>query len=212
MSTALSALLPERVRSARPERHLRPLDMPGKRRRPKLVYAITAVAGAAIIGVAQLGFSIATTQTTYDIRHLTEQNRALKLEGQALYDEVAGLSSPQYLASNAAAMGMIVGGAPSYLRLSDGAIVGGATVEAAADKTTIDARRAGVANALVSNTPLVTNPDLTMTGQTKVAPEVSASTTIDALPTPQQSQIAVENPQVTAAETTAEGLPTPQTH
>ena len=38
-----------------------------------------------------------------------------------LYDDVAGLSSPQYLAANASALGMVINESPNYLRLSDGA-------------------------------------------------------------------------------------------
>lgn len=209
MSTALSALLPERARSQRPERHLRPLDAPGKRRRPTLVYAVTAVVGAVIIGLAQLGFSIATTQTTYEIRHLTEQSRSLKLEGQALYDEVAGLSSPQYLASNAASLGMVVGGSPTYLRLSDGAVIGAGTADAV---STVDARRAAVSNELVADTPLVTSPGMTITGKTGPATEAATATTITELPTPQQAQVTVERPEEAAAAVVTDGLPTPQTH
>ena len=41
-----------------------------------------------------------------------------------LYDDVAGLSSPQYLAANAAALGMVIDESPNYLRLSDGALLG----------------------------------------------------------------------------------------
>lgn len=208
MSTALSALLPERVRGPRPERHLRPLDLPGKRRRPKLVYALTAVIGAVVIGVAQLGLSIATTQTTYEIRQLTEDKRALKLEGQALYDEVAGLSSPQYLAANAAALGMVVGGSPTYLRLSDGAVIGAGTADAT---SSIDARQAAVSNELVSDVPLVTSPGTTISGAVTVAEEPAPLSTIDVLPTPQQAQVAVEATD-TAVTGVTDGLPTPQTH
>ena len=44
--------------------------------------------------------SILTTQDTYAISALTSQQRQLTWDRQILYDEVAGLSSPQYLAAN----------------------------------------------------------------------------------------------------------------
>ena len=209
MSTALSTLLPERLRQERPERHLRPLDQPERRRRPKLIYAMTAVVGAIIIAVVQLGFSIATTQTTYEIRNLTEQQRSLAFEGQALYDDVAGLSSPQYLASNATTMGMVVGGAPTYLRLSDGSVIGAGV---AAEQSTIDASRAAVANSLVSNTPLASDPDRTISGQTAPVVEAAQPTVITVLPTPEQAQVPATAP-VVAPDAPVEGaLPVPQTH
>ncbi|WP_052460396.1 hypothetical protein [Microbacterium gorillae] len=191
MSTALSALLPERRRSEHAERHLRALERPTRRRRPKLAYALTAVIGAAVIGALQLGFSIATTQTTFEIRSLTEEQRSLTVQGQALYDQVAGLSSPQYLASNATALGMVVGGSPTYIKLSDGKIIGAADVTY---MSSIAAAKSAVPNSLIANTPLVTEPDKTITGNTaKEAP--AGSTAAGAAP-----------PAIT------EGLPSPQTH
>ena len=80
-----------------------------------------------------------------------------------LYDDVAGLSSPQYLAANAAALGMVINESPSYLRLSDGAILGAS--QAAVGASSVDAiGRGAVANALITDTPLVTAPDATIEG------------------------------------------------
>jgi hypothetical protein len=95
-----------------------------------MVYAIVAVGGAVAIAVAQMALSVLTTQDSYRVADLTQQQRKLSLEAAALEDSVAGLNSPQYLAANAAALGMVVGGAPTYLRLSDAAIIGsGAAAE-----------------------------------------------------------------------------------
>ena len=192
-NTAFARVLPVRKQETPSRRpHLRPLDRPVKRRRPRVVYAVTAVVGALVIGAAQLGLSIATTQTTYDIRSLTEQQRSLTLQSQELYDEVAGLSSPQYLAANAAALGMIVGGTPTYLRLSDAALIGAGE---ATSMTSVDASKGQVvANALISDTPLVTVPKATIQGETA----------------PAASENAQETPALPPAVT--DGLPTPETH
>lgn len=200
MSTAtLTDLLPDLAPSEAPERHLRPLDRPAKRRRPRVTYAITAVVGAIVIGLVQLGMSIATTQTTYDIRDLTTKQRSLTLQSQALYDEVAGLGSPQYLAANAAALGMVVGGSPVYLRLSDGAVVG--TTGDEGTPSTIDpAGRPLVKNALIADTPLVTDPGRTIAGQT--APAKGAA------PAAADGETPVEPP----ADPVVTGIPNPQTH
>lgn len=187
---------PERLTPARtpaePPRRLRALDAPARRRRPRLAYGIVAVAGAVAIALAQMGLSILTTQGTYEMATLTQQQRDLTYDKQILHDEVAGLSSPQYLAANAAALGMVTGEAPSYLRLSDAAIVG--TGQAAAGTSAIDAiGRGSVQNALISETPLVTSPDATIQGVplAEVATDSedgSGSTTpppiTDGLPTP----------------------------
>lgn len=111
---------PERTR----ERRLRPVSAPSPRRRPKLAYALLAVAGAVIIGGAQMGISLAATQDSFVLADLTSQQRALALEKNALQEELTGLSSPQALATKAAAMGLVVAGSASYLRLSDGKVLG----------------------------------------------------------------------------------------
>lgn len=195
MSTAHSeALLPVSPIETDKPRHLRALERPARRRRPSLVYGLTAVIGILLIGAAQLGLSIATTQTTYDIVTLTDQKRDLTLQSQVLYDEVAGLTSPQYLASNATSLGMVVGGSPSYLRLSDGALIGTGTTTAA---TTVNANGTAIKNALIADTPLVTEPSATIDGETvKEKPKPAATKpAAPALP-----------PSIT------DGLPAPETH
>ena len=182
------AAAPERTDD--PRRRLRVLDAPARRRRPKLFYGIVAVLGAFLIGAAQMSLSIMTTQGTYEIAALTKEQRDLTYEKQILYDDVAGLSSPQYLAANAAALGMVINEAPSYLRLSDGAILGPS--EVAMGTSSVDAiGRGSVPNALITNTPLVTVPDATIAGlpvEVAETPDGGVGNTppplTDGLPTP----------------------------
>lgn len=173
-----------------PQRTLRALEQPQPRRRPRLLYGIVAVAGALAIAGAQMGLSILTTQGSYEVAALTSQQRELDWQRQMLADDVAGLSSPQYLAANASALGMVVGQMPNHLRLSDGTIAGSG--KSAADRSSVQAlSRAAVGNALVSGVPLVTDPQASLE---------SGTTVDDALlniPTP---------PPIT------DGLPTPSTH
>ncbi len=77
-----------------------------------------------MIVLVQMGLGILTTQSSFEIASLTQQQRDLTYQKQILYDETAGLSSPQYLAANAAALGMVIDESPTYLRLSDGAVIG----------------------------------------------------------------------------------------
>ncbi|WP_194408777.1 hypothetical protein [Microbacterium cremeum] len=152
---------PERTDA--PHRRLRVVDAPAPRRRPKLLYGIIAVLGAFLIAGAQMALSIMTTQGSYELSALTAKQSELTYQKQILYDEVAGLSSPQYLAANAAALGMVVDESPSYLRLSDGAILGAS--EVALGSSSIDAiGRGSVPNALIANTPLVTVEGATIGG------------------------------------------------
>ena len=147
---ASSTLAPTRRES--PVRRLRALGAPARRRKPKVLYAIVAVSGAVAIGAAQMALSVLTTQGSYQIAELTSQQRQLDWQKQMLYDDVAGLSSPQYLAANASALGMVINESPSYLRLSDGAILGAS--QAAVGASSVDAiGRGAVANALITDTP-----------------------------------------------------------
>ncbi|WP_243843640.1 hypothetical protein [Microbacterium endophyticum] len=179
-----------------PQRRLEVVTAPRRRRRPRLLYGVIAVAGAVAIAGAQMTLSILTTQTTYQLSTLTQQERDLTYQKQMVYDEVAGLSSPQYLAANASALGMVINESPSYLRLSDGAILG--MQQASVSSSSVDAlSRGSVPNALITDTPLVTSPDATITGST-VAPatEEGASDATDSATPPALT----------------DGLPTPQTH
>ncbi|HAQ59735.1 MAG TPA: hypothetical protein DCR63_04720 [Microbacterium sp.] len=156
-----------------------------------MAYAIIALSSALAIAAAQMGLSIAMTQGVYEERELREQVTALQYEQQSLTQQLVGLSSPQYLAANASALGMVINEAPSYLRLSDGAILGSGA--AAPGQSTVDAiGRASVPNALVATAPLVTAPDATIQG----LPEVPAAPSAP-----------VEN----GPPALSEGLPAPQT-
>lgn len=202
MSTNLGALATAPMRSAAPapqrrdapSRRLRVVEAPARRRKPKLLYGIVAVMGAFLIAAAQMGLSIMTTQGSYELSALAKEQRALTYDKQMLYDDVAGLSSPQYLAANATALGMVIDESPSYLRLSDGAILGASQV--AVGSSSVDALgRAAVPNALITDTPLVTEPDATIAGPP--ASEEAAAADGGASNTP---------PALT------DGLPTPSTH
>ncbi|MGZ0711054.1 hypothetical protein ACWPKO_22275 (plasmid) [Coraliomargarita sp. W4R53] len=173
---------------AAPRRGLRVVEAPAPKRRPKLLYGVVAVLGAFVIAGSQMVLSIMTTQTTYELSTLEKTQRSLTYDKQILGDEVAGLSSPQYLAANASALGMVIDESPSYLRLSDGKVLG--TEQTSNGSTSIDAIGRGVvANALIANTPLVTAPDATIDGAPVAAadPALVSDTPLpvtDGLPTP----------------------------
>lgn len=150
-----TALLPEPIAPApRAPRRLKPVSAPVRRAKPKLAYALIALGGAAAIGIAQIGLSLAITNDSFVLADLTSQQRELNLQTSALEDELAGTSSPQLLAIKASELGMVVAGSASYLRLSDSAVLGANT---GADwKSTIDPNGSGaVHNALLNQKALV---------------------------------------------------------
>ncbi|MGN8027049.1 hypothetical protein [Microbacterium sp. 22242] len=172
--------LDEPIRS----RHLRAIERPSHRRRPRLAYAIVALAGAALIGGAQIALSIATTQDSFVVSQLNQQNKMLNWQAQAAAQELDGVSSPQALAAKASAMGLVVGGSTNYLRLSDGTVIGAAGPAAVA--STVDpTKNGGVANALVHDTPPSPAPAKPGTGvQPKTGTSLVAPPTAEGLPTP----------------------------
>ncbi|WP_372967053.1 hypothetical protein [Microbacterium sp.] len=145
-------VLPE-APAREPRRRLEPVTGTPARRKPKLAYALMAVAGAMAIGAAQIGLSLAITQDSFVLAGLSSQQHELDLRTDALQEDLTGLSSPQSLASGAADLGMVVAGSPSYIRLSDGAIFGAGS--GASGASTVDPNGAGaVSNALLNDVPV----------------------------------------------------------
>lgn len=95
-----------------------------RRARPKVLYAVTAVAGIGAIVVAQLLLSVGISQGAYTISSLASQKVELGRTAASINEDLVRLSSPQSLAAHAAALGMVTNANPVYLRLSDGAVLG----------------------------------------------------------------------------------------
>ena len=198
-----AAFLPDFPTPVR-ERRLTVVPATARRRAPRRLFGVIAVLGALTIVVVQMSLGILTTQSSFEISSLTQQQRDLTYQKQILSDESAGLSSPQYLAANAAALGMVIDESPTYLRLSDGAVIGSDKPADAA--SSVDAKgRGSVGNALISGVPLVTDP--------------AASTTENGAATPAPAAPGAAAPTEAAAPTTqsatpppiSDGLPTPAT-
>lgn len=181
------------------ERRLHALSVPGRRRRPRLAYALLAVAGVALIGIAQMGLSLASTQDSFVLADLNAQQRALSLEKQAMQDELVGLSSPQSLASKAASLGLVVAGSASYLRLSDGAVLG--VADAPGWISTVDPNGpTKVGNALID----APKTDAPATGTDTGSGTAGADTA--------ETDAAEKKPEPNLPPSLDDGLPIPQTH
>lgn len=110
---------------AAPRRHIQIVSSRSQRQaRPRIVYALSAVAAMAAIVVAQLLLSVGISQSAYEISTLQDRQVELGRTAESVGEELVRASSPQSLAANAAALGMVSNSNPVYLRLSDGAVLG----------------------------------------------------------------------------------------
>ncbi|WP_336662124.1 hypothetical protein [Leucobacter sp. USHLN154] len=137
-----------------PERHLRPVPHPAARpakrsQRSPLAGALIAVGVVLAIFATQLGLSIAISQGAYESRALEVEQRDLGRVERVLSQNVDKLASPQNLAENAAALGMVQNSRPATLRLSDGAVLG------ALDSETTAASGNLIPNATLESMPVV---------------------------------------------------------
>lgn len=131
MSAAVAAAVrPARAPAAPgPRRHLEPVAPPRARRRvrPRLVHVVVVLGGVVGILLAQLGLSIAVADGAYRISSLQGQERELDRQEDALAERLESLASPQFLAANAEALGMVASAQMPYLDVASGAVSGAAT-------------------------------------------------------------------------------------
>ena len=135
------------------ERHLRLAQPPVRSGRraglSPLVGSLAAVGVVLVILAVQLGLSIAVSQGAYEARALEVEQRDLSRVERVLSQNVDKLASPQNLAENAAALGMVQNAPPATMRLSDGAILG------KLDAPTTEARGNLVPNSTLESMPVV---------------------------------------------------------
>jgi hypothetical protein len=137
--------------TARPR--IRPSAEPAPRR---TVYAVIVVGGLFVVLLAQLLLSIGLSDGAYAIQSLQQQQRELERTHQALTEDVDRLSSPQNLARNAQALGMVASASPSFLSL-DGTIQG--TPQAEDGATTALTADTLIGNSLLTGVPLTIQSD-----------------------------------------------------
>jgi hypothetical protein len=195
--------LPAQARPARraapatapePARRLRPAPESLRRARPRLAYAVVALVSIGVIAMTQLLLSIAMTQGAYELDAQLLRQAELQREQQKLADDLDRLESPQFLAANAEALGMVPNADPVYLRLSDGAVLGEPTAAAGTGGSSASL----VPNALIDGVPLVTEQPAEETSGKGGKPDAPADRAAAA---PPSAPPALEG-----------GLPTPATH
>ncbi|MFM9921134.1 hypothetical protein [Lacisediminihabitans sp. H27-G8] len=139
-----------------------------KRARPRVVYALVAVAGLFVILMAQLLLSIWLSDGAYQISGLQQTQRDLSRDQQALAESLNVLQSPQNLAGQATALGMVMNtGSQGFLSLSGG--VTRAPTPAAADTAVAADAATYTPNALIT-------PDISALGASAAAAAATAAT------------------------------------
>ena len=165
--SALFAMQPDRQEATAPARWLRLL--PQANGRSTLPFIATGA--VLVVVVAQLLMGVVLANGAYQIEAL-ETQRAQELRNQtAVHEDLVRVQSPQYIAQNAAALGMVSNSNAVYLRLSDGAVLG--TPTPATGQTLAGAN---VPNALLAGVPLVTQ----RAAQAAAAAAATAKTSADA--------------------------------
>ncbi|MDN4615628.1 hypothetical protein P5G50_14350 [Leifsonia sp. F6_8S_P_1B] len=125
-----------------------------RRARPRALYAVVAVASLLTIVVAQLLLSIGISQGAYQLDTLQQKQTTLQRSVQAASEDLTRISSPQNLAANANALGMVSNSNPAYLRLSDGAVLGAPIAADGAAGTVTGGQGNLVPNSLLAGVPL----------------------------------------------------------
>lgn len=125
-----------------------------RKARPKAFYPLMTMGVVFGIIIAQLLLSVAVSSGAYEIAELTQQNKEISRTYQTMNQDIDRLSSPQNLASNAGALGMVNNATPVYLRLSDGAVLGSPVPAKASAGAASSSNR--VPNSLLTGVPLVT--------------------------------------------------------
>jgi hypothetical protein len=182
------------------ERHIQ-IVAPSKHARPRVIYALSAVTCVGAIIVAQLLLSVGISQGAYEISALRASQVELGRTADSVGEDLIRVSSPQSLAANAEALGMVSNSTPAYLRLSDGAVLGAPTSAAGGQPGAASL----VPNSLLADVPLVTQQAAGGTGASvvaaapaPVAPVAAAATGATTAGTP-------------AAIAVTDGLPSPTT-
>ena len=129
-----------------------------RKARPKVFYAIVTVGVIFGIIISNLLLSVAVASGAYEIAAMQQSNKELGRSYQTMNQDLDRLSSPQNLAANAEALGMVNNSTPVYLRLSDGAVLG--TPEpASATSGLIAGAEGAVPNSLLNGVTLVTQKE-----------------------------------------------------
>jgi hypothetical protein len=171
--------------------------------RPRIVYALSATAGVSVVVIAQLLLSVGISQGAYELSTLRVNQLELGRTSDSVTEDLVRVSSPQSLAANAEALGMVSNSNPVYLRLSDSAVLGAPSSATGVAGTSANL----VPNALLTGMPLVTQQAAAQ-GASVAAAAPAAVEPVAVAPAAVAPEVAAAAPVVAAV---PDGLPTPIT-
>jgi len=170
-AVSVAVARPLRQPAGQPRRHLEVVPTRAQRRaRPRMLPALVTIGGIGVILLAQLLLSIVIADGAYQISSLQSAKHDAVLQQHALSEQLDLLASPQHLAANAEALGMVASGNAVYLDATSGAVTGNRSAAGGSMLGSGDQ----VGNVLLTGTALVT-PNATGTGAT-----TTTTTTTDA--------------------------------
>tara|TARA_Y100000815_G_scaffold84924_4_gene73689 strand:- start:6241 stop:6888 length:648 start_codon:yes stop_codon:yes gene_type:complete len=175
-ATALASPRPHPRPSTSPRRHLEVAPTRAQRRaRPKLVHAVVLLTGVVAVLLAQLGLSMAVADGAYQISSLQVEQRDLLRDSEALAENLESLQSPQFLASNAEALGMVASGSLPHIDVSTGAVSG----RAGETGGSVLGRSGGeIGNVTLAGVPLVTASQTTPTETSSSSSQANGGLTV----------------------------------
>jgi hypothetical protein len=97
---------------------------PSRRRAARMPFVV--LVSMLLVGgvVGLLFFNTSMQQTSFRVTSLEDRAEELQAQSQGLQLDLEELRNPQRVALQAKAMGMVPGGAPAFVRLSDGTVIG----------------------------------------------------------------------------------------
>jgi hypothetical protein len=192
MSTNLALVDPVVTpsRAPRPDRARRERDRPElvevtptkaqRRSRPRIAYAVVAIAALGLLLLAQLGISMGLSQGAYTLSSLKSEQTGLTRTQASLSEGLRVLESPQNLARNAQALGMIANSTPVYLDPKTGTVYGTPTPATPEEATGNTANQ--VPNSLLGDVPLAAQKGDTATSKENSATAPAAGAGAAAAP------------------------------
>lgn len=99
--------------------------LPGRVETSKRIpFLVSCIAVLCVGLIALLGLNIGLSHGAYEVYQLQKQQQQLAESTQHLQEDLSTVSSPAVLSSRARALGMVPSGAPVFIQLSDGRIIG----------------------------------------------------------------------------------------
>jgi hypothetical protein len=148
----------------------------------------------------------ALSQGAFAVQKLQKTNLTLTEQRQELGQSLADANQPAALASKAVALGMVPGGAPAFLRLPDGKVMGSPQVAVPLPKPTPSVTAVVSASPSVSGTPAPLNAGAAVTSAAVTSAAVTSAPVTSA---PVTSAPVTSAAVTSAAVTKAPGKTTP---